>query len=239
MRNQLEGLQVQLSTRDSAYLGVYRSFVQSGSGGHIYKLVEPSCTSKSALRFLSFSFRSYHLPALHASIVACGANMVWKPKKSRRGDCRGTIPSAENGSGPRQLRSCLKVGPDEKIFVQCKQSESTIGQDSTCNPRDNSIRSSSRSILGMMSASVSSWSRDTPPPEENVRCNGSITSADSAISARNSTDKIPQQNSVVSRVSAESRTVKFGSILIREHERAVGDNPSCSTGPPIGYVVEL
>ena len=34
----------------------------------------------------------------------------------------------------------------------------------------------------------------------------------------------------------DSRNVIFDAIRIREYERSLGDNPSCSTGPPIRYV---
>ncbi len=159
--------------------------------------------------------------------------MVWKQKKSRRGGCTDTINSNENGSGPRHLRSCLKVGPDEKTALNYNPMQSSIGQDSTSASRDVSIRSG-RSILSIMSASVSSRSRDTHVSEENARSNASGTSAGSTSSARNSTDKSPQHGSTLSCASPESKAVTFGNILIREHERAVGDNPSCSTGPPIG-----
>ena len=33
--------------------------------------------------------------------------------------------------------------------------------------------------------------------------------------------------------SENGRNIKFLSIEIREYERALGDNPSCSSGPPI------
>ena len=32
-------------------------------------------------------------------------------------------------------------------------------------------------------------------------------------------------------------TVEFKELHIREYARTVGDNPSCSSGPPVGYVV--
>lgn len=33
------------------------------------------------------------------------------------------------------------------------------------------------------------------------------------------------------------RTITFTEILVREYARTVGDNPSCSSGPPVRYVV--
>ena len=155
--------------------------------------------------------------------------MVWKPMKIRRGGSRSAMPPNETGSGSRQLRSCLKVGPDseEKSFVP---PSSHVAQDSSSSTRDQSTKSSGRSILSIISASGSSRSRDTNQSEEHPR----TASGDSVASTANSIDKSSQHSPVVSRVPVETKAVRFGNILIREHERAVGDNPSCSTGPPIG-----
>lgn len=148
--------------------------------------------------------------------------------KIRRGGSRNAIPPSENGSGSRQLRSCLKVGPDseEKSFVP----PSHGAQDSSSSTRDQSTKSSGRSILSIISASGSSRSRDTPMSEEHPR----TASGDSVASTTNSIDRSSNHSPIVSRVPVEAKAVRFGNILIREHERAVGDNPSCSTGPPIG-----
>jgi hypothetical protein len=32
----------------------------------------------------------------------------------------------------------------------------------------------------------------------------------------------------------QEKSVRFNEIHIRDYERTVGDNPSCSSGPPIG-----
>lgn len=148
--------------------------------------------------------------------------------KIRRGGSRSAMPPSENSSGSRQLRSCLKVGPDteEKNFVP----PSSVAQDSGSSTRDHSTKSCGRSILSIVSASGSSRSRDTTMSEEHPR----TASGDSVASTTNSIDRSSHHNPIVSRVPVETKAVRFGNILIREHERAVGDNPSCSTGPPIG-----
>jgi len=33
--------------------------------------------------------------------------------------------------------------------------------------------------------------------------------------------------------SERRRTIQFGDLLVREYARTVGDNPSCSSGPPV------
>jgi hypothetical protein len=35
----------------------------------------------------------------------------------------------------------------------------------------------------------------------------------------------------------KKRAIEFTDILIREYARTIGDNPSCSSGPPVAYVV--
>lgn len=158
--------------------------------------------------------------------------MVWKSKKNRRGGSRSTLPTNGNTVGARQLRSCLRVGPDHE-----KVGRVPGGQDSSSTP-DHSNKSG-RSILSIISGSGSSRSKDSPSSDGHIHSNASGASGnDSAISPRNSSCKSSQHSTVVSRTSpsAEDKSVRFGSISIREHERVVGDNPSCSTGPPLGYV---
>lgn len=168
--------------------------------------------------------------------------MVWKPKKGRRGGSRGTIATNGQSTGSRQLRSCLKVGPNDKILVGELSSisrPSSSGQDSTnCSARDRS-NNSGRSLLSIISGSGSSRSKDTPSSEDHIQGSGaSHTSADdSAVSPRDATSKSSQHspgNISGGGVPSEDKNVRFGTISIREHERVVGDNPSCSTGPPIG-----
>jgi hypothetical protein len=162
--------------------------------------------------------------------------MVWKPKKSRRSGSRGTFSSSDNGLGSRQIRSCLKVGPNEKIFVDESQTkpQGPGDLDSSNAVLDHSNKSG-QSIISVISGSASSPSRDTSLSADRARSSASGGSGDSAISAsRNSNEKSSQHSPFIARFPVEDKAVRFGNVSIREHERAVGDNPSCSTGPPIG-----
>ena len=49
-----------------------------------------------------------------------------------------------------------------------------------------------------------------------------------------STATITSSRSRVDGNSASNKAVKFSEVHIRDYERDIGDNPSCSSGPPIG-----
>jgi len=177
--------------------------------------------------------------------------MVWKPKKSRRSGSRSTIPSNRNGAGNRQLRSCLKVRPDNNVLVGEAGRAAVRGGQESNSTRDHSNKSG-RSILSARSGSASSRSRDTTSSDNHIHSVGSGASGESHLSHRDSTGRSSQHSPVAysggstgrssqhspvaysGGSTAEDKVVRFGSISIREHERIVGDNPSCSTGPPIG-----
>ena len=163
------------------------------------------------------------------------ASMVWKPKKSRRSGSRSTIPSNRNGAGNRQLRSCLKVRPDNNVLVGEAGRAAVRGGQESNSTRDHSNKSG-RSILSARSGSASSRSRDTTSSDNHIHSVGSGASGESHLSHRDSTGRSSQHSPVAysGGSTAEDKVVRFGSISIREHERIVGDNPSCSTGPPIG-----
>lgn len=155
--------------------------------------------------------------------------MVWKAKKSRRPGNKNAVYPSDYASGTSALRSCLRVGLDEKLYVNQRAYQTTESAD-----RDQSIKSA-RSILSAISGTGSSKSRDTGGSDDNAKSLDSGCSGDSLFSGGRDLIRCPQHRSVVSGAPEELKYVRFGVVAIREHERAIGDNPSCSTGPPIGY----
>lgn len=172
--------------------------------------------------------------------------MVWKPRKGRRhSGTRGTTVTTNGTPIARHLKSCLKnVSPDN---TQNGESSSSIhprgngtgtGGDGSSVTRDQSTKSA-RSMQSAFSGS-SSRSRESTE-EHHARSNTSHGSADSgsqqasAPAAATATSASAAASAAVPLTTTEKK-VRFGDIRIREHERVVGDNPSCSTGPPIGYV---
>jgi hypothetical protein len=154
--------------------------------------------------------------------------MVWIPKKSRRAGSKSTVHPNDCNSGTRTLRSCLRVGPDEKLVVNHHTTDSVVD-------RDHSVRSA-RSVLSVISGSGSSKSRDTSGSDEQAKSSESGGSGESLISGGRCLSKDSRHSPIISSVSEDRKSVRFGVVAIREHERAVGDHPCCSTGPPIGYV---
>ena len=57
----------------------------------------------------------------------------------------------------------------------------------------------------------------------------------SNVSSQHSETSIPQTKNVALH-EQNAKEVRFEDVKVREFERVVGDNPSCSSGPPIGYV---
>ena len=68
------------------------------------------------------------------------------------------------------------------------------------------------------SVSSRSWDRESRKSETALSTQGSERSS---VGSR-------------SRVEAPKKKVHFSSIHIRDYERVVGDNPSCTIGPPVG-----
>jgi hypothetical protein len=154
--------------------------------------------------------------------------MVWIAKKSRRAGSKGAVNSNDYNSATRTLRSCLRVGPDEKLVVNHHATDSVVD-------RDHSVKSS-RSVLSVISGSGSSKSRDTLGSDELAKSSESGCSGDSRTPGGIYGSKDHRNGPIISSVSEGRKSVSFGIVAIREHERTVGDNPCCTTGPPIGYV---
>ncbi len=155
--------------------------------------------------------------------------MVWKAKKSRRSGNKNAVYPSDYASGISALRSCLRVGLDEKFSVNQRAYHTPESAD-----RDQSIKSG-RSILSVISGTGSSKSRDTGGSDDHLKSSDSGCSGDSRFSRGRNVVRDPQHSQVVSGAPEEVKSVRFGVVAIREHERVIGDNPSCSTGPPIGY----
>jgi hypothetical protein len=80
-----------------------------------------------------------------------------------------------------------------------------------------------------------------PPPQ---RCKSilRVTNVDDSLhsiygSSRRDSDQ--SMRSTKSEPTPRSRNVVLSTIEIREYARTVGDNPSCSSGPPVAYVFQM
>ena len=155
-------------------------------------------------------------------------NMGWKIRRSSREQASTSIQKVVAREKHLKLRSCLKRDGDH--CSQSSQSSSRRGDLSTI--RDQSTRSGnsvgSRSGNSRLSGSCS--------PENSVpfeqRSQNSHGSNGSGAVSRTSSARGSYQ-SERSKRSQQEKSVRFNEIQIRDYERVVGDNPSCSSGPPI------
>lgn len=80
------------------------------------------------------------------------------------------------------------------------------------------------SVLSLLSGLLATWSEEQ---QNSLAVNGNLMAAQCHVRGILKTSKKLQEQKEV------DRQVVFDSIEIREYERIVGDNPSCTRGPPI------
>ena len=176
--------------------------------------------------------------------------MVWKINKNRRS---GRRISKEDLEKQAKLKSCLKtkddltkqrdtsidssklVLDDGSLRKNREQSERSAKSGSTNGARTSNSNlsvdskgSGSSSCLGLTnkrrvsseqpSIGSRSWDRDSRRSE---------AAQSTQTSERSSVDSKSQVREI-------KKKVHFSSIHIRDYERVVGDNPSCTIGPPVG-----
>jgi thiol:disulfide interchange protein len=156
-----------------------------------------------------------------------------------------------------KLRSCLKS--EELVKQRESLNDSSKHQDDPSNnkARDQSFKSTgsrgARSSSGIVStdmeskgsvnpsllfnnrkrvasveqqsASSRSWDRESRKSETGHSAHSSQASERSSAA---------DSRSHKSHVKEPKKKVRFAAILIRDYERVVGDNPSCTIGPPVG-----
>ena len=167
-------------------------------------------------------------------------NMVWKMKRrsSREQAKEASSLIREHLNNSSKIKSCTKREFDHSSQNSSQTSssinccdQSTLRDQSTRSGRSIGSRSGNIRFSGNSRGSGSSAGRgiETPAGEQDSCTSGSNISR--ASSARAS------QRSKTSQLSLPiGKAVCFSEIHIRDYERVVGDNPSCSAGPPIGYV---
>lgn len=174
------------------------------------------------------------------------SKMVWKINKNRRSERR---VSKEDLERQAKLKSCLRPKDDlpkqrnssidsSKLVLDdgsfrkgkersVKSTSSNGARTSNSNLSVDSKGSGSSSILGLSnkkriaseqrSIGSRSWDRDS----RRSAAQSTQTSERSSLESRSPTVEIKKR-------------VQFSSLHIRDYERVVGDNPSCTIGPPVG-----
>jgi hypothetical protein len=167
--------------------------------------------------------------------------MVWKKGKQRKGDSQGNNKLA---SVPEEakIKAHLKpnAGPDQESSHDSSKNQG--GDSSTRDYYKTSVASrsvGSRSGDSRCSGSASArWTMSV----EQESCDSGASLGSSERESKKSDRGSPSQGSERSSPSKTSqreeanhrRRVRFDKIQIRDYERVVGDNPSCTIGPPIG-----
>jgi len=177
------------------------------------------------------------------------ATMAWKIRRNSKDN----VPAVR---GAVSLKSCLKMDSDNRSKASTVSSKKHCDYNSGADQstaRSNGSRSEGSRSQGSTSVGTKSInSRLTYPSSQ---CSGrqaagsseqpSVTSSsadgsqESKASSKNSvraashaSQRYASQRSSVS--SYPEKVVRFRDIHIRHYERVVGDNPSCSAGPPVG-----
>lgn len=152
--------------------------------------------------------------------------MAWKMKLGRRGSKASSgLLGSSPGSQGSNIPSTIKRPP-------------TKG----CLRKDGSKSESSLESSGVSAGSSTRSETEKLCDQSSSFQTQAVESADSLVSQYDSLDQ-PYNNCTIqavqsqtsgSTVSSKSKRVKFSVVEIRDYEREVGDNPSCTDGCPIG-----
>lgn len=178
--------------------------------------------------------------------------MVWKISKHKRSEKQGSVLKQQQvlESQPK-LKSCLKVANtkekpersesfnDSSALFQNDNSTGKLREQSTKSAGSRSRRSSADMLscesrvstasslgfvnrkrvasVGQLSIGSRSWDRDSRKSETAQ----SIGTSERSFESKGLFDE-------------RKKRVRFAEIHIRDYERVVGDNPSCTIGPPVG-----
>lgn len=164
------------------------------------------------------------------------------PKRPTRG---GGIGGGHDDAPRKGLLSTpspsTRLSPKKNLDKLIKTSQSMRNLSSPYESKSGSDEDDDDdSILSLLSGLLASWSAERDGI--NVTITQRLPAAfDSGVNLK-SILKLPTNESEEQKVDCRERySVRFKAIEVREYERIVGDNPSCSKGPPIsigwGYIV--
>jgi hypothetical protein len=151
--------------------------------------------------------------------------MVWKIKKTNN-EIQSPSSVVRDTDGVR-LKSCLK------------RSNPGMVSDQKAAPEEGPM-STDRRLHGSLSSGSGS-NHSNGPHSRSSSTRGSAKSGrrtNSAASSKSQSSSLHSErySTGASTGSGSSwiKAVRFNQIHIREYERTLGDNPSCSSGPPVG-----
>lgn len=152
--------------------------------------------------------------------------MVWKKKYKQRSKgvedmARMMTVSEQHPSNPRSFIR----GGDASVSSQEVSRDGSVSNRSVTSKQSQGSTGETHSRVSAVS-SVASRRSDKSAGQPSVH-----SQPPSVVSSSHSS---VQSAPAASRTATSKKTVKFQTVQIREYERVVGDNPSCTIGPPIG-----
>jgi hypothetical protein len=158
--------------------------------------------------------------------------MIGWMKHSRKANDCAESPVVQPGHVV--TKGCLKKS-DHETYESSLRLESSDGE----------IKSNSRGKLSLsssMTGSRSDWSSELVPCGRQALSHSDRSAANTTpnnalscgVQRRRVSASSPPSLASSSLSSSSWKSVSFGTVHIREYDRTVSDNPSCSSGPPIG-----
>ena len=153
--------------------------------------------------------------------------MMFNLRRSKREEWIKTTTSGADGTlvlnGGAKMKtskkSCLRQSADGSSIASSSGSSRSIGSSSKFS--STSLDDDTSTMSGVSSSAKPLRN----PADESVKSSSSLPLP---AESRSSSDTSSHRPS--------SKAVRFNKIHIRDYERDIGDNPSCSSGPPVGYV---
>ena len=154
--------------------------------------------------------------------------MVWKGRKEKTTTLKQSTTGSHSSSvtatmGKLPRKSCLR---SQEFSLD---SDWSNGGSSVSSQRSETIRC--ESSLNSAPATSTISTRISSPPSESLDAHDSKVSRIAELPATETTTRSTGSNSTSSQ---KSKNVRFSVVEIRDYAREVADNPSCSSGPPIG-----
>lgn len=157
--------------------------------------------------------------------------MVWKKSNIKKTDKdKRKLHNPYHEDAKPILKSCLKHTLDASSDPESSKEDSHGESGGGSSTKDHGLSRSVASRLSVSTNSSRSVDSRRVPSVEQLSCTD-----DSSID-------IPQYSQNRERTSQAGpqheakKKVRFNAIQIRDYERVVGDNPSCTSGPPLSCV---
>lgn len=155
--------------------------------------------------------------------------MVWKARKEKIRTLKQSSAGSHSSSvsvtmGKLPRKSCLRTHEDSL------DSDWSNGGSSVSSQRSETAKCESSFLSAPGSSTIST--RISSHATESL--DAQVSKVSRGIEAPAVTETTIQSTGSNSTYSQKSKSVRFSVVEIRDYAREVADNPSCSSGPPIG-----